>query len=111
MTWEKWAAALLSVLVLLGGAVLVFGYDSVPTTRCLVGEGVPSASVDIGPSWWPPGTRCTYHHRDGSTTSAVKAADTPTLVVIAGLLLLAIIGPFVVGAVWRRWYARVASLS
>lgn len=71
MSWDKYAAVVLSLLVLLGGLAFAVGNQSAQHRRCIteqhIGEG-DHEQIDVGGSLWPPGTECTYHYSDGSTT-------------------------------------------
>ncbi len=112
MTWDRSTAALLSILVLLGGLAFAVGNQSAQHRRCIterhIGEG-EHAGIDVGGSVWPPGTECTYHYPDGSTTRLVKTPSARAYVVVVTLLLLALAGPLSVGAMFRSSQAKKAS--
>ena len=109
MKWDRWAAVVLSVIVLLGGLAVAVGNDSAQLSRCITEDTKEGTGVDVGGSLWPPGNRCTYHHPDGSTTSVVKPASLRTVLVVGALLLVALAGPLTIGALWRRWYERATT--
>ena len=110
MTWDRWTAVVLSVLVLLGGLGFIVGpNDSAQTASCITEDVREGTAVESGGSLWPPGKRCRYYNTDGSTTPLVKPASLRTLLFLGALVLFAFASPLVVGTLYRRWYARLSA--
>lgn len=104
MTWDRCVAVVLTLVVLLGGLAFAVGNQSAQHRRCIteqhIGEG-DHKGIDVGGSLWPPGTRCAYHHPDGSTTRLVKTPSERAYLVVASLLVIAIAAPLGVGTLFR----------
>lgn len=104
MTWDRYTAVVLSLLVLLGGLTFAVGNQSAQHRRCIterdIGEG-EHTRIDLGGSLWPLGTDCTYHYPDGSTTRLVRTPSARAWLVVVGVLLLATAAPLGVGTVLR----------
>lgn len=113
MTWDRLTAAVLGLLVVMGGLAFAVGNQSAQHRRCVteqhIGEG-EHTQIDVGGSIWPPGTECTYHFPDGSTTQLVKHPSARAYVILATLLLLATAGPLGVGALSRSSRTRQTSM-
>ena len=62
------ASVLLGIFLVLGGLAFASGNESTQSSRCLYQGTVaetyirPGVVVDVGDSWWPLGTRCSYHY-------------------------------------------------
>jgi hypothetical protein len=82
------ASVLLGVFSLVGGLALAAGNESTQSGRCLHHGPVaerhvrPGVAVDVGDSWWPVGTRCSYHYADGSSAEAVARLPLSDLIVV-----------------------------
>ena len=114
MTWDRRTAVVLSILVLVGGLIFAVGNQSAQHRRCVseqhIGEG-QHTRIDVGGSLWPPGTDCTYHYPDGSTTRLVKTPSGRASFVIVSLLLLGIALPLGVGALFRSTRVKQSASS
>ena len=111
VTWDRWTALVMGFLVLVGGLGFIVGpNDSAQLSTCIAAGGVNEGSgrFDAGGSLWPPGKRCRFYHRDGSTTSIVKPATPRAILTVVILLVIAVLTPLVLGALARRWWARIS---
>lgn len=103
------AAVVLGVLVVVGGFALALGNESTQTGRCLSEGPVaeryarPGVAVDVGDSWWPLGTRCSYHYADGSSADAVASIPSSTVLVIVAASGAAAAIPVLVVVGVRKW--------
>lgn len=112
MTWDRWTALVLGTLVLVGGLGFIVGpNDSAQRHTCIAAGRIDESSgqFDAGASLWPPGKRCRFYHPDGSTTTVIKPATPKALLVVVMLVVIASATPIVVGALARRWWARVTA--
>lgn len=102
------ASVVLGTVLGVGGFALAIGNESTQGGRCLNYGTVadrcvrPGVAVDVGDSWWPLGTRCSYHYADGSSADAVVSipSSTVTAIVLASGLVAAF--PVLVVAGVRR---------
>ena len=82
------ASVLLGIFLVLGGLAFASGNESTQSSRCLYQGTVaetyvrPGVAVDVGDSWWPLGTRCSYHYSDGSSAEAVVSIPLSTVIVV-----------------------------
>ena len=82
------ASVVLGILMVVGGFALAIGNESTKSGRCLYHGTVaeryvrPGVAVDVGDSWWPLGTLCSYHYADGSSADAVASIPSSTVIAI-----------------------------
>lgn len=108
MTLGITASVVLGILLGLGGLALAIGNESTQTGRCFYQGAVaeryvrPGVAVDAGDSWWPLGTRCSYHYADGTSADAVASIPSSTVILIVVMSGAVAVVPGLVFAVVRR---------